>query len=90
MTLPWPPPQCSLPTSPGRGAGDPETVVSPGALLCDGPALRPRSLAAWAPRDLWAPGGAGEAPDSGLLLWDLPLPNGDLHSFTPARVVDGG
>lgn len=57
------------PVSSGRGAGDPEAVLPPGALLCHSPALRPSCLAAWAPRDRWALGGAGEAPDP----WTSPL-----------------
>lgn len=35
---PGPPPSAHS-ISPGWGAGDPETVIPPGALLCDGPAL---------------------------------------------------
>lgn len=42
------------PISPGWGAGDPEAVIPPGALLCNSPALRSSCLAAWAPGDLWA------------------------------------
>lgn len=87
LTLPWPPLQCSLPVSSGRGAGDPEAVIPPGALLCNSPALRPSCLAAWAAGDLWAPRGAGEAQDS----WISPLGSPfTVTSIPPPLVVDSG